>query len=1049
MKRMLINASQPEEVRIALVDGQKLYDLDIENRTREQKKANIYKAKITRVEPSLEAAFVDFGSERHGFLPLKEIARSYFSKRMNEGGQRTPIQELVREGQQVLVQVDKEERGNKGAALTTFISLAGRYMVLMPNNPRAGGISRRIEGDDRDELREALSHLEIPDGMGVIVRTAGVGRSAEELQWDLAYLLQLWQAIQNAEAEEAIPSLLYQENSAVLRAIRDNLRRDIGEVLIEGDEAYQEAATFIGQVMPNYADKVKAYRDAIPLFSRYQIESQIESAFEHTVKLPSGGSIVIDPTEALVSIDINSARATKGADIEETALNTNLEAADEIARQLRIRDIGGLVVIDFIDMMIQKNQRAVENRMRDALEADRARVQTSRISRFGLLEMSRQRLRPSLEEISTQVCPRCNGQGRIRDTKSLALAILRVMEEEALKERSARVRAQVPLAVGAYLLNEKRQDVADIEQRTGTHMVIIPNMNLETPHYIVERMRDDHIAEEGEIPSYQLSELANQARQEEIPQDTPIPQRPQAAVQTLQPPAPPPPQAAAPATTSNAAPMAAEPKQASGFWGRLMKNLFSDEVTHEPETEQSAKNQQRGNQARRSDGNRGKRRNDRDDRGRNQDRNTKRNDGGDRSKGKKGEQRSGKGNPERAEQKDNRDNKEKKGAKAADRQKKRNKDSDNRKQNPQEDDRQENKQREPRKDRKRQQDKRNPEAQAQGKERNTPRPTQAERMPSDEELSASKREPRRNRSDSGSAKPAASATAPAKAAEPQKAPVTREETAADANPTTPSAPTAETARATGSVDLNDTSNKTPAEQEASETPRGRAKNDPRNRGAATAESAQTSADAGSQSATPPPAEDAQTNLQAPAEGNSDAAQALDTASESPEAATDAAPDAVPDAGKAQEESAQPAATGATEREETTPAAASIEQSQAETPTDISDTTEPVVQADAQEVDAQETDVPEPDPLAADAPATDVPKADAQEAAEANEAANAEADAGEPPFPPIVSPRPTRAFNDPREIRRREREAELKAQGVMSNAGQNKALQDNSEGSNSS
>ena len=423
MKRMLINARQPEEVRIALVDGQKLYDLDIENRSREQKKSSIYKAKITRVEQSLEAAFVDFGAERHGFLPIKEIGREYQQK----GG------DGIREGTEIIVQVEKEERGNKGAALTSYLSLAGRYMVLMPNNPRAGGISRRIEGDDRDELRQAMSQLEIPDGMGVIVRTAGVGRSSEELNWDLSYLLQLWEAIKNAGATEQTPSLLYQENSAVLRAVRDNLRPDIGEVLIEGEAAFDEASAFIAQVMPNYSDKVKAYDDPIPLFSRYQIESQIETAYEHTVKLPSGGSIVIDPTEALVSIDINSARATKGSDIEETALNTNLEAADEIARQLKIRDIGGLVVIDFIDMMNTKNQRAVENRMRNALETDRARIQTGRISRFGLMEMSRQRLRPSLEEISTELCPRCNGQGRIRDTRSLALAILRVLEEESLK----------------------------------------------------------------------------------------------------------------------------------------------------------------------------------------------------------------------------------------------------------------------------------------------------------------------------------------------------------------------------------------------------------------------------------------------------------------------------------------------------------------------------------------------------------------------------------------------------------------------------------------
>ena len=488
MKRMLINARQPEEVRIALVDGQKLYDLDIENREREQKKSSIYKARVTRVEPSLEAAFVEFGSERQGFLPLKEIAKEYFRKKSNPRG---AIQDLVAEGQEIIVQVEKEERGTKGAALTSFLSLAGRYMVLMPNNPRAGGISRRIEGEDRDAMREALSQINIPEGMGVIVRTAGVGRSSEELNWDLDYLLQVYRSITEAGNTFDAPTLLYQENSAVLRAIRDNLRKDIGEVLIEGDAAYEEASAFINQVMPHYADKVKPYNDGIPLFSRYQVESQIETAFQHTVQLPSGGSIVIDPTEALVSIDINSARATKGSDIEETALNTNLEAADEIARQLKIRDMGGLVVIDFIDMVAPKNQRAVENRMKQAVESDRARIQIGRISRFGLLEMSRQRLRPSLEEVTTELCPRCSGQGRIRDTKSLALAILRVMEEEALKEKSAVIRVQVPLAIGAYLLNEKRRDTVEIEARTGTSLVIIPNMNLSTPTYLVERLRGD------------------------------------------------------------------------------------------------------------------------------------------------------------------------------------------------------------------------------------------------------------------------------------------------------------------------------------------------------------------------------------------------------------------------------------------------------------------------------------------------------------------------------------------------------------------------------
>ncbi|MEM6999679.1 MAG: Rne/Rng family ribonuclease [Pseudomonadota bacterium] len=584
---MLINASHPEEVRIALVDGQKLYDLDIENRGREQKKASIYKAKITRVEPSLEAAFVDFGAERHGFLPLKEISREYFKRRGNEGGQRQPIQALVQEGQEIVVQVDKEERGNKGAALTTFISLAGRYMVLMPNNPRAGGISRRIEGDDRDELRAALSQINVPDGMGVIVRTAGVGRSSEELNWDLEYLLQLWQSIQTADQEIKAPALLYQESSAVLRAIRDNLRKDVGEVLIEGDSAFEEASAFIAQVMPHYQEKIKSYSDSIPLFSRYQIESQIETAFNHSVKLPSGGSIVIDPTEALVSIDINSARATKGSDIEETALSTNLEAADEIGRQLRIRDIGGLVVVDFIDMVSTKNQRAVENRMRDALENDRARVQVSRISRFGLMEMSRQRLRPSLEEVTTVLCPRCNGQGRIRDTKTLSLSILRVMEEEALKERSAVVRVQVPLSVGAYLLNEKRLDVAAIEQRTGTHIVIIPNVNMETPHYIVERLRDDHVAEEGEISSSTLSELANQLPPTELPQDTPLPKQPQAAVRAVQPVAPPP-----PAPTPEPAPVA-EKSSGLSFWQKLRKGLFSDsESTAEDAVPKQAKPKQ-------------------------------------------------------------------------------------------------------------------------------------------------------------------------------------------------------------------------------------------------------------------------------------------------------------------------------------------------------------------------------------------------------------------------------------------------------------------------
>ena len=489
MKRMLINATQPEELRVALVDGQKLYDLDIESGAREQKKANIYKGRITRVEPSLEAAFVDFGAERHGFLPLKEISREYFSK-APEGG-RVNIKEVLKEGQEVIVQVEKEERGNKGAALTTFISLAGRYLVLMPNNPRAGGISRRIEGEERNELREALNGLNAPGDMGLIVRTAGLGRSSEELQLDLDYLVQLWTAIKDASQGRAAPFLIYQESNVIIRAIRDYLRQDIGEVLVDSVEAQEEALAFIQQVMPQYASKIKLYEDSVPLFNRFQIESQIETAFQREVKLPSGGSIVIDPTEALVSIDINSARATKGGDIEETALQTNLEAAEEIARQLRLRDIGGLIVIDFIDMTPAKNQRAVEEKVREALEADRARVQVGRISRFGLLEMSRQRLRPSLGETSGIVCPRCNGQGIIRDVESLSLAILRLIEEEALKDRTAEVRAQVPIPVAAFLLNEKRNSITKIELRTRARIIILPNDHLETPHFEVQRLRDD------------------------------------------------------------------------------------------------------------------------------------------------------------------------------------------------------------------------------------------------------------------------------------------------------------------------------------------------------------------------------------------------------------------------------------------------------------------------------------------------------------------------------------------------------------------------------
>ncbi|MGB1383355.1 MAG: Rne/Rng family ribonuclease [Porticoccaceae bacterium] len=488
MKRMLINASHTEEMRVAMVDGQRLYDLDIENRTREQKKSNIYKGKVTRVEPSLEAAFVDFGAERHGFLPLKEISREYFNKKSSDNG-RIRIVDAVKEGQEVVVQVEKEERGQKGAALTTFISLAGRYLVLMPNNPRAGGISRRIEGEDRAQLRDAMRTLEIPNGMGVIVRTAGIGRAAQELQWDLDYLSQLWGTITQESDNSKAPHFLFQESNVIVRAIRDYLRQDVGEVIVDNEDAYALAAAFIGTVMPDFKSKIKFYQDEIPLFNRYQIENQIQTAFEREVSLPSGGSIVIDITEAMVSIDINSSRATKGGDIEETAYTINLEAAEEIARQLRLRDVGGLIVIDFIDMLNNRHQKSIENKMREALEIDRARVQVGRISRFGLMEMSRQRLRPSLEETMSRVCPRCNGQGTIRGTRSLALSILRLVEEEAQKEYSREIRAIVPISVATFLLNEKRSEITSIESRNSIKITVLPNSEMQTPNFEVVRIR--------------------------------------------------------------------------------------------------------------------------------------------------------------------------------------------------------------------------------------------------------------------------------------------------------------------------------------------------------------------------------------------------------------------------------------------------------------------------------------------------------------------------------------------------------------------------------
>ncbi len=501
MKRMLINATQAEELRVAIVDGQNLYDIDIEQPSKEQKKSNIYKGRITRLEPSLEAAFVEYGGDRHGFLPLKEISRDYFQAGVDHN--KATIKELLREGQEIVVQVDKEERGNKGAALTTFISLAGRYMVLMPNSPSAGGVSRRIEGEDRAALKEALDKLNIPDDMGVIIRTAGVGRDAEELQWDLDYLLQVWRSIAEAALTKPAPFLIYQESRLIVRALRDYLRSDVGEILVDTEELYETARDFMQQVMPQTLRKLKHYKDDIPLFNRFQIESQIEAIYERNVRLPSGGSIVVDQTEALTAIDVNSARATKGTDIEDTAFQTNLEAAEEVARQLRLRDLGGLVVIDFIDMSSNKHQREVENRLQNALKYDRARVQLGRISRFGLMEMSRQRLRPSLGESSQIVCPRCDGQGRMRSIESLSLSIIRVAEEHAMKENTGQVLVQAPVEIANFLLNEKRSALREIEKRHDAPIIIVADEQLHTPHYEVTRLRDNELGEESGKPSYQ------------------------------------------------------------------------------------------------------------------------------------------------------------------------------------------------------------------------------------------------------------------------------------------------------------------------------------------------------------------------------------------------------------------------------------------------------------------------------------------------------------------------------------------------------------------
>ncbi|BDT78512.1 Rne/Rng family ribonuclease [Polynucleobacter yangtzensis] len=595
MKRMLFNATQQEELRVAIVDGQKLIDIDIEAAGREQRKGNIYKGVITRIEPSLEACFVNYGEERHGFLPFKEVARSYFKEGIDV--RNASIKDALREGQEIIVQVEKEERGQKGAALTSFISLAGRYLVLMPNNPRGGGVSRRIEGEDRQELREAMSQLEVADGMSIIARTAGIGRDATELQWDLSYLMQLWKAIDEAAKGNSAPLLIYLESSLVIRAIRDYFQPDIGEILIDTDDIYEQAAAFMSVVMPDNLPRVKRYQDDVPLFSRFQIEHQIETAYSRTVPLPSGGAIVIDHTEALVSVDVNSARATRGSDIEETATRTNLEAADEIARQARLRDLGGLIVIDFIDMESSKAQKDVENRLRDALRHDRARVQMGKISKFGLMEMSRQRLRPALSEGSHVTCPRCNGTGHIRDTESSALQVLRIIQEEAMKENTAAIHTQVPVEVAAFLLNEKRAEVIKIETRFKVNVLMVPNKHLETPHYKLERLRHDDPRLDDQKASYVMAEEAARELETDTTvskKDADVKVRPEAAVKGITPTQPAPISQPRPARTETV-----KAESSGGFFG-FIKSLFGSSPAVE---EKPAPSNNRGrNQGRNGNG---------------------------------------------------------------------------------------------------------------------------------------------------------------------------------------------------------------------------------------------------------------------------------------------------------------------------------------------------------------------------------------------------------------------------------------------------------------
>ena len=648
MKRMLINATQPEEVRVALVDGQRLYDLDIESTAREQKKSNIYKARVVRIEPSLEAAFVDYGAERHGFLPFKEIARSLFKSDQSEKpkGGRMSITDAISEGQEFIVQIEKEERGNKGAALSTFVSLAGRYLVLMPNNPRAGGVSRQIEGSDRSEAKDAMSGLEIPEGMGLILRTAGIGKSSEDLQLDLDYLYQLWSAISSAADERPAPFLIYQESDVVIRAIRDYLRKDINEIWIDDAEVHKRCHDFMSKVMPHNLEKLKLYKENDPLFTRYQIEYQIESAFSREVRLPSGGALIIDHTEALISIDINSARATKGSDIEETALNTNIEAAEEIGRQLRLRDIGGLIVIDFIDMLNNRNQREVENTMRDSLRMDRARVQVGRISRFGLLEMSRQRLRPSLGESSHIPCPRCDGQGTIRDVESMALSVLRIIEEEAMKDMTAKIVARVPVDAATFLLNEKRQAIGEIQHRLDVEILVLPDPDMVTPQYSVQRVRLNEAKQsEHQQASYLLkAEEAENANNDLInTHKKPPVERP--AVKQF-----------SPDTTENT-----KKQTKPGLMAKIIKalsSLFSiAETEKEKPSDKKSRNNKRNNNRRNNNRNRNSNRGNNNNRGNNDRQNQGRGQNQDQGQGQgRNQQRRNKNNSNNQQRRNNNQN---------------------------------------------------------------------------------------------------------------------------------------------------------------------------------------------------------------------------------------------------------------------------------------------------------------------------------------------------------------------------------------------------------